>query len=166
METGGASGSGIARTEEDHTGGEPGPKIGEMATANMRLDDQGLGVPMPTPQEQVQSEDTAKETAEAVAESVLEDTPEHVQEFEHVQEAIRVELAEIVMVDNPTVDQVHETGPNVEVHPQAEEQTTSKDENDLVNMTTEEHWQPVDKDEHEDKVLTEQGEPVLGGVEE
>ena len=165
METGGASGSVLARTEEDYTGGEPGPKIGDMATADMRLDDQGLGVRMPTPQEQVQPEDTAKETAEAVAESVLEDTPEHVQEFEHVQEAIRVELAEIVMVDNPTVDQVHETGPNVEVHPQAESKT-SKDENELVNMTIEEHWQPVNKDEHEDEVLNEQGEPVFGGAKE
>ena len=51
-------------------------------------------------------------------------------------------------------------------HPEAEEQGTSKEEDDLVNKTIEEHWQPVDKDGNEDKVLNEQGEPILGGVKE
>ena len=132
-DTGGASGSGLVRTPEDKTGGAPGPAVSQRATADERLDTQGLAVPMQTPAERSQAEQTSIEMAEAV----LTDIP-----------------TSIVPTEVPTGEQVHEVTeeatentPTVEEGashpPTAEEQVNIKDHEDLVNTVLDEHGEPV-----------------------
>ena len=121
-DTGGASssGSGLRTIEHEDTGGASGEKVGERATFNQRLDDQGLAVPLP-PQNTV-------ETPEAAAHA----------------EGTATEMAEVVLrEDETTVETVETAASKVNNHPQAEEPATNKDKTDLKNIVLDEHEEPV-----------------------
>ena len=136
--TGGAASSGLVRTAEDNTGGEPGPTVGQSATAAERLDDQGLAVPLQPPAEKSQAEQTSIEMAEAVLTDIQtadEITEVVLTEVPTVEQAH--EITEVVLTDMPTVEEV------TSHPPAAEEQANAKDNEDLVNSVLGEHGRPA-----------------------
>ena len=112
--SGGASSSGLVRVEHEDTGGGPGEKVGEdKATADQRLDDQGLSVPLPS-EKKSHAEETAKEMAEVV-----------------------------LREDDQTVETVQEAASEVNSHPPTEEPAADKDNDDLKNIVLDENEEPI-----------------------
>ena len=110
----------VATIEHEDTGGASGEKVGDRATFNQSLVDQGLAVPLP-PQNTV-------ETPEAAAHA----------------EGTATEMAEVVLrEDETTVETVETAASEVNNHPQAEEPATDKDETDLKNIVLVEQEETV-----------------------
>ena len=125
-------------------------KIGEdKATANERLDDQGLAVPMPP-----QTKSHAEETAIEMAEVVLRDNPPAEQpaadkEKHELKNLVLQEGEQPILGDDQTIETVQPTVSEVNSQPPAEEPSANKEKEEFKNM-----------------VLDEDGKPILEGEKE